>query len=42
MLYMGYLSHIEFRLYENLQKEESDPNKFRLEISFSTEYKNAK
>lgn len=39
---MGYLSHIEFRLYENLTMESSDPNRFRLEMSFSTEYKKAK
>lgn len=30
ILYMGYLSHIEFRLYENLTMEEDDPNRFRL------------
>jgi inositol hexakisphosphate/diphosphoinositol-pentakisphosphate kinase len=42
ILYMGYLSHIEFRLYENLTMEDSDPNRFRLEISLSTEYKQDK
>jgi hypothetical protein len=30
ILFMGYLSHIEFRLYENLKLSEEDPNKFRL------------
>jgi hypothetical protein len=42
ILYMGYLSHIEFRLYENLTIEEEDPNRFRLEVSLSTEYKQNK
>lgn len=40
---MGYLSHIQFRLYENLTSEDNeDPNRFRLEISLSTEYKQDK
>jgi len=30
MMYMGYLSHIEFRLYENLKKHGDDPDRFRL------------
>ena len=42
ILYMGYLSHIEFRLYENLTMSEDDHNRFRMQISFSTEYKKAK
>jgi inositol hexakisphosphate/diphosphoinositol-pentakisphosphate kinase len=28
--YLGYLSHIEFRLYENLVMKPNDPNRFRL------------
>lgn len=42
VLYLGYLSHIEFRLYENLVLRPNDPQRFRLEISFSTEYKQNK
>ena len=42
LLYMGYLSHIEFRLYENLNMAETDPNRFRLEISVSSEYNKLK
>lgn len=42
VLYLGYLSHIEFRLYENLVMNHNDPQRFRLEISFSTEYKKTK
>jgi len=30
ILYMGYLSHIEFRLYENLTMSEDDHNRFRM------------
>ena len=30
IIYMSYLSHIEFRLYENLTIEEENPNRFRL------------
>jgi hypothetical protein len=36
---MSYLSHIEFRLYENMRAFETDPHRFRLEISISSEYK---
>jgi inositol hexakisphosphate/diphosphoinositol-pentakisphosphate kinase len=35
-LYMSYLSHIEFRLYENMVAEENDSHRFRLEISISS------
>lgn len=42
ILYMGYLSHIEFRLYENLTMDQKDAGRFRLEISLSTEYKKTK
>lgn len=30
IIYMSYLSHIEFRLYENLTVESENPNRFRL------------
>lgn len=30
VLYLGYLSHIEFRLYENLVLRPNDPQRFRL------------
>lgn len=39
---MSYLSHIEFRLYENMVAQEDDSHRFRLEISISSEYKKTK
>ena len=38
ILYMSYLSHIQPRLYENLTAQCEDPNRFRLEVSFSTRF----
>ena len=38
IMYMSYLSHMELRLYENLTTEHEDPNRFRLEVSFSTRF----
>ena len=35
---MSYLSHIEFRLYENFEANQDDPNRFRVEISVSPNY----
>jgi hypothetical protein len=35
---MSYLSHIELRLYENLRCDSEDPNRFRLEVTFSTRF----
>ena len=32
---LDYLTHIVFRMYENLQKAEDDPQRFRIEILFS-------
>lgn len=36
---MGYLSRIEFRLYENLTRSEEDSSRFRIEISLAEGYK---
>jgi len=33
--FMGYLSHILFKLYEDLHADTEDPNRFRLEIMVS-------
>jgi inositol hexakisphosphate/diphosphoinositol-pentakisphosphate kinase len=37
-VYMSYLSHIEFRLYENLQMEPDNPNRFRVEVSIYPDF----
>lgn len=36
--YIGYLSHIDLRLYENLRLEETNKHRFRLELNFSPRY----
>ena len=36
--YIGYLSHIELRLYENLRVGQNDDHRFRLELNFSPRY----
>ena len=38
MLYLSYLSHIEFRLYEDLKATADNPNRFRLELAVSAEF----
>ena len=39
---MSYLSHIEFRLYENLNLDEKDPKRFRVELSISPDFSKGK
>ena len=38
MIYLSYLSHIEFRLYENFMTPSEDPKRFRVEVTISPEY----
>lgn len=38
IVYMSYLSHIEFRMYENLALSEEDPLRFRVELSISPDF----
>ena len=37
-IYLGYLAHIDLRLYENLASDTNDPKRFRLELTLSPQF----